>query len=555
MNFQPFKIFIALFVGVLLFSACEEEVVYEKTRLFRPVLNEELTALDNTIIVNMGNIREAVSYTLEVSRDSFQTIEYTIEADTNYVIIGPETLNGEELFWNTLYQVQATAHAADAAYDSRISDLGNVRTERFPSILQIPTEADIIDRALRVTWTVAGAPVTMIRIFGPDDLGLDNVLLERETTVDEQTSGIAIFSGLTPETGYQVAIYSAAGGTELRGWEGFMTLPQNVDPADPNVIDLSNDEDPDAVVNAMMTAVDGNIILLKKGVLYNLPSDPLDKSITITAAYGFGDQKAILFTTGNWNFAEGVTINHVRFIDVELRGEDIGGDYVFNPNLGTMTRVEELTFDNCVINHFRGVIRIRSQMFLGDYNILNSVVHHIGGYGIITTDTDGAGNASFDNALFQNSTFYKIHAFMTSRQNAQSITIDACTMSELADPNGIVFRWRGEDGVLSNVLNGISITNTVWGHAWDEAEGGDLAVRGIYDGLEATSFNIINTWSPSDFAFTAGSEIPGFPALSYSGTAQDLWVAPYADEADFNFKDSGFAGKYDSGDPRWRAEL
>lgn len=554
MKFQSYQFLFALFVGLLAFTACEEEVTYEKTRLFRPVLNEELTALNNTIIVNMGNIREATSYTLEVSRDTFQTIEYTIEVDTHYVVIDSELLNGEELFWNTLYQVQATAHAADPLYDSRVSDLGNVRTERFPSILQIPTEADIIDRAIRVNWTVAGAPVTMMRIFASDDLQLQNPLEEQAVSTAEAEAGQAIFTGLQPATEYQIAIYSGAGGMTLRGWEFFLTLPQNVDPTDPNVIDLSSSEDPDAVINAVAAAADGNVILLKKGVMYNLPSDPLDKSITITAAYGFGEQKAILFTTGNWNIAEGAQINHVRFIDVELRGEDIGGDYVFNPNLDTYTKVEELTFDNCVINNFRGIIRIRTQMFLGSYNILNSIVHSIGGYGIFTTDTDGEGMAAVDDILLQNSTFSKVNTFMQSRQNTQSLTIDACTMSELPVSGGRLFRWRGETGTRSNIVNGVSITNCVWGHGWDEGETGEFAIQGIAQGLEATGFNVVNTYATSDFSFTDGTEISGFPALQYGGTAEDLWVDPY-EGLDFNFKDQGFSGKFDAGDPRWRAEL
>ncbi|MCB0528666.1 MAG: DUF4957 domain-containing protein [Saprospiraceae bacterium] len=544
-----------LLAGVALLQiACNKEEVYEKTRLFRPVLNEELMADGNSIIVNMGNIKEAVSYTLEVSRDTFKTIEYTFDSDTNYVVINSAFLNGESLLWNTLYQVRVTAHASDPAYDSKVSDLGSVRTDRFPSILNIPESYDVIDVAARVSWQVLGAPVTKIRTFSPSDLQLSSPLAEFDVDMDAQTNGEFIVTGLDPETAYQIAIYSDATGSTLRGWETYVTLEKGVDPTDPNVIDLSTSEDVDAVVNAVAGAADGQLILVKKGFQYNLPSDPLDKSITIRGAYGFGPQKAILFTPGNWNVADGATVGFIRFIDLELRGEDIGGDYVFNPNNSNETTINELTFDNCVIGNFRGIIRIRSKVFLKSYNINNCIVHDIGGYGIITTDTDGAGNAAVDDIALTNSTFSKINSFMTSRQNAQSILIDACTMSELASPDGIVFRWRGEDGVLSNVLNGITITNTVWGHAWDEGMTGNLAVRGIYDGLEATTFNIVNTYATSDFAFTAGSEIPGFPSLTYGGKTEDLWVDPY-NGLDFNFKDSGFAGKYDTGDPRWRAKL
>ncbi|MEZ4829889.1 MAG: DUF4957 domain-containing protein [Bacteroidia bacterium] len=540
--------------AMILLAGCMEEPEYEKTRLFRPVLNEDLRSELNTIIVNLAKIKEAVSYTIEVSRDSFATVEYTFDSDTNYIVIDETRLNGESLLWNTLYQVQVTAHSADPAYDSRASDLGSVRTERFPSILKIPGPADMLDVQVRVQWTVLGLPVTKIRVFSPTDLRLTTPLLEYDVDATAQASGEFIATGLEPETGYQVAIFSGADGEVLRGWEAYLTIKSAIDLSDPNVINLSTSEDPDAVITALTTALDGQIIVLKKGFTYNLPADPLDKSITITAAYGFGSQKAVLFTTGNWNLADGATIDHVRFIDVELRGEDIGGDYVFNPNNATETRLRELTFDNCIIHTFRGIIRIRSKVFVENYTINNSIVHHIGGYGVLTTDTDGDGNAAFDNITLTNSTFSKVNMFMTSRQNAQSIVIDACTMSEIGAPDGIMFRWRGAVGTLSNVINGISITNTIWGHAWDEGMTGNLAVRGIYAGLENTNFTIVNTYATSDFAFTAGSEIPGFPALTYSGTAANLWADPYV-EMDFNILDLGFSGKYDSGDPRWRVVL
>ena len=353
------------------------------------------------------------------------------------------------------------------------------------------------------------------------------------------------------ETEYTVAIYSGADGETLRGYEFFTTIASAINLSNPTVIDLSNSSDPDTLTTVVANANDGDTIVLQKGFLYNFPDDDLDKSITFASAYGFGNERPVLYTTGNWNIVEGSTIDHVRFIDIELRGEDIGGDYVFNPNLETRTVLNELTFDNCIINQFRGIIRIRTQMFLGNLNINNSIVHHIGGYGVLTTDTDGVGMAAVDNINLTNSTFYKVHVLFQSRQNTQSITINNCTFHEVGDAGGgIMFRWRGEEGLLSNVLEGISITNSIWGPGWDEGETGATDIKGIYDGLESTNFNIVNTYATSDFEFTEGSEIPGFPAIQYNGTAQDLWVAPY--EGNFNFDDTGFAGRTDAGDPRWR---
>lgn len=549
LNFKIYGALFALIAGIIILAGCEKDEVFEKTRLFRPVLNEELRAELNTIIVNMGNIKEAASYTIEVSRDTFATIDYTIEADTHYVVINEELLNGDPLLWNTLYQVRATAHAASPEFDSKVSDLGNVRTERFPSILNIPGVNDVIDVAARVTWQVLGAPVTKIQTFAPDDLKLTTPLAEYDVSEEDQVAGETIITGLEPETAYQIAIYS---GETLRGWENYLTLEKGVDPDDPNVVDLTDSEDPAAVGAAVMAAADGNIILLKKGVLYDFPSENLNKSITIRGAYGFGAQKAILFTAGNWNIENGATIGHIRFIDLELRGEDIGGDYVFNPNNDMTTTVDELTFDNCIINHFRGIIRVRGSVYIKNYTINDCIVHHIGGYGIFTADTDGDGGAAIDNIALTNSTFSKVNAFMTSRQNSQSLVIDACTVSEPTVTGGRLFRWRGGDG-FNNVINGVSITNTAWGHGWDEGQTGAYNIQGR-EGLGNTSFNIVNTYATSDFSFSADTEIPGFPSLNYSGKAADLWVDPY-EGLDFNFKDAAFAGKYDTGDPRWRAKL
>lgn len=548
----PFS-FLVVLVALLVVTACEKEEIYEQTRLFRPVLNESLRAELNTIIINMGKIREASGYTIEISRDSFRTLDFKLEVDTHYVKVDNVLLKGDQLFWNTLYQVRATAHANDPQYDSKISDLGNVRTERFPTILNIPGSSDVIDVAARVTWKPIGAAVTKIKVFAPSDLKLTTPLAERTVSGAEQAAGVAIVANLKPETAYQLAIYSGADGSILRGWEQYKTLPAGIDLTDPNVINLTENEDPNAVINAVVAATEGQVIAVKKGVLYNLPTTAATKSVTIRGAYGFGKEKAVLYTTTNWDIAAGATIDHIRFVDVEVRGADIGGDYVFNPNPSANTTLRELTFDNCIINTFRGIIRIRGKMFVTNFNIVNSIVYQIGGYGVFTTDTDGAGNAAFDHLLMRNSTFSKINSFLTSRQNMKSVVIDACTINELAAPDGTVFRWRGTKGVLSNVLEGITIKNTIWGPAWDAAKTGNLNVRGIHEGLEATTFTIVNTYATSNFGFTAGTAIPGFPSLQYKGKPADLWVAP--DGLDFNFKDSGFSGKFDSGDPRWRAKL
>ncbi|WP_339868863.1 DUF4957 domain-containing protein [uncultured Algoriphagus sp.] len=539
-----------LLIAVLAVSACkEDEEMFEETRLFRPVLNEDLYSEGNTIIVNQGNMKSAISYTLEVSRDTFNTIEYVIETDTSYIEIN-KALIGEELFWNTLYQVRSTARAADPQFDSKASDLGNVRTQRFPTILNNPAVYDVTDIAARVTWVKAGAAVTGVKVFAADDLQLNTPLFDEQmVTSEEEENAEVIVEGLDPEMEYQIAIYSEE---VLRGWVNYTTRVADIDPTAPGVIDIRDNESPSAVADAVEVAADGDLILVKRGVTYDLPSEALDKSITIQAAYGFGEQKAKLYTTGNWNIAEGAQIDHIRFIDLEIRGADYSGDYVFNPNTKNVN-VKELLFENCKMGTFRGILRVRGTVTIENYLIKNTLVDSIGGYGLLTTDTnpsDGEMTANVQNIVFESSTFNKIQGGITSRNNSTSIIIDGCTFGNFISPGGLMFRYRGGDG-NNNVTNGISITNSIYGHAWDEAEAENYGIRGI-EGLESTNFNLVNNYSTGDFSFS-GNEIPGFPVGNYSKGQADLWVSPAIN--DFNFKDSGFAGRFDTGDKRWRVTL
>ena len=538
-----------LLVGLGLLAGCKEDDVLKQTRLFSPVLNKELSSEFNTIIVNMGKIKQVDSYTIEVSRDTFRTVDYTITVDTNYVVLNEETLNGDPLYWNTLYQLRAKAHAQDPQYDSKVSDLGTVRTQKFPSVQLAPAKNDVIDVAAKVRWQVAGLPVTAIKVFAGTDLKLTKPLRTIPVPEANQKSGEIIIEGLDPLSTYQLAIYS---GTELRGWEVYKTRKPAVDLTGPNIVDLSKSDDSTALATAVAAAADGAVIVLKKGVRYLTPTEPLNKSITITSAYGFGGNLAMMVNC-NWNIATGVSLNTVKFSGIEIIGGGISGSYIFNPNTSATTTLENLIIEDCIVSELRGVMRIRSKMFVTNYTIQNSIVHHIGGYGILTTDTDGEGMAAVDNILLENSTFSKVNVFLTSRQNTKTIKINGCTMNEVGASGGTLFNWRGTAGVRSNVTGGISITNTIWGPAWDEANTQNLAVKGIAGGLETTNFSIINTYATSDFAFVAGTEIPGFPSTTYTKRADELWVSPY-EGLNFNFKDAAFPGRRTTGDPRWRVQ-
>ncbi|WP_370479146.1 DUF5123 domain-containing protein [Tamlana flava] len=544
-NIFNFRTLLFLSLIVSMFNACDnkDSQTFDKTRLFRPVLNEELYAEGNTIIVNMGSLKEAVGYTLEVSRDTFATIEYTILSDVSYVEINANTV-GEELFWNTLYQVRATAHASEPEFDSKVADLGNVRTERFPTILNVPSVSDVTDVGARVTWTVLGAPVTGIKVFAASDLKLTTPLFdETPVTAEQQEAGESFVFGLSPETEYQIAIYS---GSDLRGWVNYTTLTPDIDTSLPNVIDLSDSEDRTAVETAVASANDGDIILVKRGVEYDAPGVSLNKSLTIRAAYGFGEQKARLLFPGNFDLDDGSNVDHLRFIDLELRGTDWGGKYVIN--ISKAATLNEFSIDNCYVTNFRGIFRQKDNpSVVNNYIINNSVVDSINGYGVATCDKD---TAILKNIMLTNSTFNRTIYFLASRNNSESVLIENCTMANINESGRQMLRWRGGDG-KNNITNGVVIKNSIIGHCWDKSESGVVSIRGR-EGLDNTLFDISNTYTVSDFSWTS-NPIEALPVGNANSSQDDLWEDP--ENNNFNIKDSGFPGKYDTGDPRWRVQL
>ncbi|WP_308991062.1 DUF5123 domain-containing protein [Mariniflexile litorale] len=550
-NLFSIKTVLFLCLTLTMFCACDkdDEQTYDKTRLFRPVLNQNLFANGNTIVVNMGKLKGAVGYTIEVSRDTFTTVEYTILTDTNYVEINKNTV-GEELFWNSIYQVRATAHEAEALFDSKISDFGSVRTQRFPSILFQPKSYDVIDTSARLAWEPLGDAITGIKVFAPNDLRLETPLFPEATVTQEEfEAGETFVTGLQPNTTYQIAIYA---GTELKGWVNYTTKVADIDPNGPGVIDIRADESPSAVNTALSSAPEGAIILVKRGITYDMPSTAFDKSVTIRAAYGFGKQKAKLFKDGNMNIASGIPIGYIRFVDLEVRGANYGGNYAFNHNSNNLN-IGEILFDNCEVGTMRGIMRLRGDnVSINNFEIRNTVVDSIGGYGLLTCDTDGATAATINNIKFTNSTFNKIEMGIQSRTPSQSLIIESCTFANI----NTIFRYRGGNG-NNDVTNGIEIKNTIFGHKWDptgKLSGADLAVIGSEsNGLGGTNFTVINTYTTTDFLFVSGKEIAEIP-IGNAGTSQkDLWIDP--EKNDFNFLNANFLGKTSAGDPRWRAKL
>lgn len=411
-----------------------------------------------------------------------------------------------------------------------------------------PTFFDVLDTRARVFWTPSGAPITQIKVFDGNDLRLSNPLSQFDVTNEDRLATEKIVNELTASSIYQIAVYS---GETLRGWEVYNTRPPSV--SGDNVVDLTGIDTGMVNLSAVLPdVVDGSIILLEGGKTYLAGGYAFDKSISFVAGYSFTPALPIIHCTSNFNFVDASNVGYVTFKDIEITSPNVdgfNGRYVFNTNVSAT--IGEIKFESCKIHNLRGIMRMKDKGpgILDKYTFESCVIDSIKDYGILTVDRN---DWVCNEISIKNSTISKAIMFITNKNNSNSVVIDGCTINEMPEKGRQMFRWReaGQD----NVTNGISILNTIWGHGWNTTAGEtDFLVDG-FDGLANTNWIITNTYATGDFGYAEGKDqIPGFPAYNYSGTVNDLWTDP--DNSIFNFKDTGFAGKSNSGDPQWRIGL
>ena len=518
------KIIFALSIIVVVLSACKKtEDLQGPDRLFRPVLKEDLQSDGNWISVLWQPIKDAASYTIQISKDSFQTVLASATVDSNYHVF-------ENLNWEQLYQLQIRANAQDSSKNSRFSDIGAIKTPRFPSILNVPAISDISDNAVRVSWTNSGATVTDIKILQASD---SSVVKEVTLSSTDVSNEYRIVSGLTGSTDYIVYLYS---GTTVRGWANFKTTA----PLSGNIIDLREIEGRPAVLKDTLGVIpSGSIVLLKRGEEYSISSATnLDKSVTIMSGTDLlNPSQAVITLSANFNITSGSNIDSIVFKDVHLVGTDYASKYVFNIN--TACNVGKVSFDACHIEIMRGVMRTQSQpAIIGTYMINNCIIDSIAGYGIITVDV---ASSQVDNIIIQNSTIYKAEKFITSSKptaGSVSVLVSDCTFNEMITGSNTYIDYGSKD-----VTNGITVSNCIFG----VGKGGSTTLRDIKSG-SGTSVNASNNFRTSDYVSSGTNDFPNINVYTKSST--EIWKDPV--NGDFTIVDSGFPGKNNAGDPRWR---
>ncbi len=529
-----------LLVGFLSLHSCSEET-YPETRLFRPVLNQDLLAINNTITVDMGKLKSAVYYKIEVSRDTFKTVLKTFDTPENKFVI-------QDLLWNTLYQVRATAFAEKAEFNSKISDFGGVKTEKFPSILLAATSADITDIAAKVRWLVVTGDkeVTTIKVFAAKDEELLTPLATYATTPAEIAAGIKIIPGLTPNTKYQLAIYS---GTTVRGWDLYTTRPALTVVGTP--IDLRNVPVTSTSLNdAFAAATNGQTIILDGDSTYKFNGNiTLNKSVVLKSGYSLSTGGATVETNNQFEVGSGTY--SVVFDGIKFKGltGSAQTSYIVNGGTTSTATITDLKFLNCSMDNFRNLIRIRSNWgsgSLGTLTIDNCIVSTFGSAGMISTD-NAVVTAPINNIVLTNSTFFNIQKLIYLRNSNVSscaVKISDCTFYEAAKTAAMI------EGTTAATIPSLQISNSIFGRGITSGAVVTPPVT-VYDYALIKNVSaapaLVNNYNTNDFNFLA--PIPS-PVTLFAGDAQALWVDPV--NGNFRIKATNFVGKSSAGDPRWR---
>ena len=521
------EIVIILFASLMFVVACKKTETETPVRLFRPVIAGSLVADSNAILAGWQKIKGSISYTLQVSHDTFLTVDVSVNVvDTGIVLV-------KNLQWDRLYQVQVKANAADTTLNSKWSNLGAIRTPKFPTILNTPAASDITESAVKVSWTNSGAAVTSVKVLKATDSSVVTTLTLTTTDVSNQYK---IISGLGSSTGFIIFLYS---GANVRGWANFNTKA----PFAGNLIDLRGITGrPSVLADTIPIIASGSTVILKRGETYEIASAiSLSKSITIISGSDLQvNAQAVISMPSNFNIVSGSAIDSIIFSDVTLRGTDYASKYVFNINVACT--IGKMSFLSCRAEIFRGMVRTQAQpAIINNFLVDNCIADSLAGYGILTVDV---ATSRVDNITIRNSTIYKAEKLIVSRNNSTAVTIENCTVNEAALGGGASYYVDYNTSPTNNVTTGITINNSIFGVGKSSA--GIQTVRGIRANA-ATNISASNNYRTSD-QVSLGNDIPNI--VTYTRPVVQLFQDPA--NGIYKIIDNTFPGRSNSGDPRWR---
>ena len=452
-NMKHIALYTMMFgLGTLALTSCDDAMdeitSIVLNRDFAPIGLEAKSATENSITLEWTKSHDNVTYTIELFADDSLTFEGT--ASNTYTDIEATKLKISGLVYDTKYS--ARVMTIDNDDPNRNSKWSNVffRTSA-QQIFETPTENDIADRSVIMTWP-AGEAATTVRVYVDD-----NLVKEQPVTADEVNEGKVVVTGLEPETAYTIRLYN---GEKQRGSKDITTI------ADLNGATLVHEGDD--LRTLIEAANDGDVFALYGGTHIIPDSDAegkassvkVTKSITIKGIYPTN----VPVIKGRFEIYDGASLD---ISQVVIDGIDNSTtDQAFN--FKTADTYPRLRVENAEIKNFgKGVYYLNVAATVQELTFYNCLIHDIvcdGG------DMFDCRKGRIDALNFQQCTIYNSAAARdfirmddaSALGGTPTITVDHCTIDGCANGGKRLLYVRYVGNVINWTNNIVTNTGAVW---------------------------------------------------------------------------------------------
>ena len=453
-NMKHIALYTMMFgLGTLALTSCDDAMdeitSIVLNRDFAPIGLEAKSATENSITLEWTKSHDNVTYTIELFADDSLTFEGT--ASNTYTDIEATKLKISGLVYDTKYS--ARVMTIDNDDPNRNSKWSNVffRTSA-QQIFETPTENDIADRSVIMTWP-AGEAATTVRVYVDD-----NLVKEQPVTADEVNEGKVVVTGLEPETAYTIRLYN---GEKQRGSKDITTI------ADLNGATLVHEGDD--LRTLIEAANDGDVFALYGGTHIIPDSDTegkassvkVTKSITIKGIYPTN----VPVIKGRFEIYDRASLD---ISQVVIDGIDNSTtDQAFNFKTADAT-YPRLRVENAEIKNFgKGVYYLNVAATVQELTFYNCLIHDIvcdGG------DMFDCRKGRIDALNFQQCTIYNSAAARdfirmddaSALGGTPTITVDHCTIDGCANGGKRLLYVRYVGNVINWTNNIVTNTGAVW---------------------------------------------------------------------------------------------
>ncbi|GAB3821981.1 hypothetical protein GCM10028895_25270 [Pontibacter rugosus] len=442
-------------LGALAFACEDDPDKLDPMRMFTPAGDVKAVSGESQVRLTWNpslytTNSSGVTYTVDVAADSLFTtpVVLSVQTDTAGVVFTDEQLEVRKRYF-----ARIRANALGDRPESKSFAPSSGFTIRGMQIFTALLNSDITDKAVLLKWRET-AGLTRIVLTPQSAEGRPiGEPIEVPVSEEDMTAGQKFVNGLSASTACRAEIFQ---GNRMAGYLSFTTNAPTVG----NIINLTSFTDrPSVLQDTLLQVESGSIIVLKKGMTYNISSAVLlDRSLTIMSENTVAPGRANVFFTSNFDFKAGAQVDSVVFKDVTLTGNKIDADYVFN--IGNASTIGTIKFESSIISNFRGVTRIKTgSVSVGKFIVKNSIVNNLYNYGVLAIDNEGA---RVDNIVLTNSTFYKIDRPITSRSDVKSIVIENSTFHDTPESGRYLIDFVA-NSVTYNVTQGITFQNNIVG--------------------------------------------------------------------------------------------